>query len=63
MRILIKKVNTNFLANTKAGINIELSRHGIVMTYKQALHAFRNDINMTFPLDIGGRDRSRRSTN
>ena len=63
LRILIKKVNTAFLANAKGGIGIELTRPIITMTYNQALYTFMNEVNTKFPLDIGGRNRSRRNVN
>ena len=63
LRILIKKVNTDFLANAKAGIGIELTRPIITMTYNQALHTFKNEVNTKFLLDIGGRKRSRINVN
>ena len=50
MRILIKKVNADFLASAKAGINIELTRSVVTMTYDQALQAFCNLVNLKFPL-------------
>ena len=63
LRILIKKVNTDFLANVKAGISIELTRATITMTYNQALQTFRNEVNTKFPLELGGRNRGRRHIN
>ena len=33
------------------------------MTYDQALQAFRNLVNLKFPLDVGGKNRSRRHIN
>ena len=56
LRTLIKKVNTDFLANVKAGISLELTRATITMTYNQALQTFRNEVNTKFPLELGGRN-------
>ena len=61
LRILIKKIGTDFLASTKAGIGIELTRPIITITYEQALSSFRNEVNRKFPPNLGGSNNSRRS--
>ena len=57
LRILIKKINADFLANAKAGIGRELTRPTITMTYKHALQTFENEVNTKFLIDLGGRNR------
>ena len=61
LRILIKKIGADFLASTKAGIGIELTRPIITMTYEQALSSFRNEVNRKFPPNLGGSNNPRRS--
>ena len=63
LRILIKKINADFLGSAKAGVNIELTRPNITMTYEQALQMFRNVVNVKFPPDMGGTKRPRRQIN
>ena len=53
LRVLIKKINADFLSNAKAGIGIELTRPTVTMTYEQVLH----------PPELGGRIRHRRHIN
>ena len=48
LRILVKKINADFLQSVKAGIQIELTRVPLVMTYERALAAFRNEVNRKF---------------
>ena len=61
LRILIKKIGADFLASTKAGTGIELTRPIITMTYEQALSSFRNEVNRKLPPNLGGSNNSRRS--
>ena len=63
LRILIKKINADILASTKAGSSIDLTRPVVTMTYKQALQVFRNEVNVKFPMDLDGKNRSRRNIN
>ena len=60
--ILNRKILADFLAATKASINLELARDPITITYEQALAAFRNQVNQKFPPDIstGNNTRTRR---
>ena len=62
LRILIKKINADFLSSAKAGIGIELTRTTVTMTYEQALQMFRDVVNLKFPPELGGK-RSRRHIN
>ena len=49
LRILLGKIKADFLGNTRAGINIELSKTPMTMTYNTALAAFRNEVNNRHP--------------
>ena len=49
LRILINKIKADFLVHTKAGINIELTKIPMSMTYEQALATFRNEVNRKNP--------------
>jgi hypothetical protein len=42
----------DFLMPTKAGIGIDLARIPMTLTYKQALAAFRNEVNRKFPFQM-----------
>ena len=61
LRILCKNINADFLQNARAGINIELSKIPMTMTYAHALVTFRNEVNRKFPPDMtNNNNRSRR---
>ena len=45
LRILLNKIKADFLVHAKAGINIELTKTPMTMTYEQALATFRNEVN------------------
>ena len=49
LRILIQKVNTDFLQSVKAAMCIKLTRVPLMMTYEQALMTFRNEVNRKYP--------------
>ena len=49
LRILIQKVNADFLQSVKAAMSIELTRMPLMMTYEQALMTFRNEVNRKHP--------------
>jgi hypothetical protein len=73
LRILIRKLNADFLVQIKAAISIEMTRIPVTLTYEQALSSFRNEVNRKFPpemsnnktrrhinaVDRGGRDAGR----
>ena len=61
LRILIKKVSSDLLSNTKDSIGIELTIPVVTMSYKQALSSFRNEANRNFLPDLGGRNNTRRT--
>ena len=45
LRILLNKIKADFLVHAKAGINIELTKTPMTITYEQALSNFRNEVN------------------
>ena len=49
LRILIQKINVDFLQGVKAVMSIELSRCPLLMTYEQAIMTYRNEVNSKFP--------------
>ena len=49
LRILLSKIKADFLVHAKAGINIELTRTPMTMTYERALATFRNEVNRRNP--------------
>ena len=63
LRILIEKVNADFLAATKAGINISLTTISITMTYERAIQAFRNEVTRKSPPQFGAQKGTRRHIN
>ena len=52
LRILLQKVNVDFLQPIKTAINVELYKLPVTMTYNQALMNFRNEVNRKFPPDL-----------
>ena len=49
LRILLNKLKADFLVHVKAGINSELTIVNMIMYYKRALAAFRNEVNRKNP--------------
>ena len=49
LRILLTKVKADFLVHVKSGINIELTKVPLTMTYERALATFRNEVNLKHP--------------
>ena len=49
LRILIQKVNLDFLQGVKSAMSIELTREPLMMTYDQAMMTFRNEVNRKSP--------------
>ena len=49
LRILLSKIKADFLVHVKSGINIELTKVPLTMTYERALFAFRNEVNLKHP--------------
>ena len=45
LRILLNKIKADFLVHAKAGINIELIKTPMTMTYEQTLTTFHNEVN------------------
>ena len=60
LRILIRKVDADFLNQIKTSINLELTRDPVTITYDQALTTFRNEVNLKFPPQVGNTRRTRR---
>ena len=60
LRILIQKVNVDFLQGVKATMSIELTREPLLMAYAQAMMTFRNEVNRKLPYSTTGNIRSRR---
>ena len=61
LRVLIQKVNVDFLQSVKAAMSIELTRTPLIMTYEQALMTFRNEVNRKHPPEMtSSNNRSRR---
>ena len=63
LRILLEKVDADFLKDTKAGLNIALTEIPMTMTYERALAAFRNQVNLKFPPQMGQPTHVRRQIN
>ena len=49
IRKLLQKIKADFLAPSKAGLNIELTKVPMTMTYDRALAIFRNEVNRKNP--------------
>ena len=52
LRVLIQKINVDFLQSVKAAMSIELTRTPLTMTYEQALMTFRNEVNRKHPPEM-----------
>ena len=64
IRMLVDKIEADFLTPTKAQLEIELSRTPMTITYKQALGLFRNMVNQKHPPQMGAtQHRVRRNVN
>jgi hypothetical protein len=63
LRILLNKIQADFLVHVKASIGIELTRQPITLSYEQALATFRNEVNRKFPPNMASATRTRRSIN
>ena len=63
LRILNEKVNADFLAAAKAGINMALTAVPMTMTYARALQTFRNEVIRKFPPQMTNVTRTRRNIN
>ena len=60
LRILMRKIDADFLSQIKTSINLELTRDPVTITYDQALTTFRNEVNLKFPPQVGNTRRTRR---
>ena len=63
IRKLLQKIKADFLAPSKAGLNIELTKVPMTMTYDRALAIFRNEVNRKNPPQLSNNpsNRERRS--
>ena len=52
LRILNRKILSDFLQATKASINLELAKTSVTITYTNALAAFHNQVNHKFPSEF-----------
>ena len=63
LRILLQKINADFLQSVKAAMGIELARIPLTMTYEQALMTFRNEVNRKHPPGMSNNNIRLRSIN
>ena len=63
LRKLISKIKADFLATTKAAIEVRLAEVPMTMTYEIALSTFHNSVNQQYPPEIGSVPRVRRHVN
>ena len=63
LRILLQKINVDFLQGVKAAMSIELSRTPLLMTYEQAVMTFRNEVNSKFPPNMSSNNTRTRRIN
>lgn len=61
LRILVSKIKADFLAATKAALNIELARHPLIMTYELALVTIRNAVRAKYPATMDSHQVTRRN--
>lgn len=50
LRTLLKKINADFLQQTKSSIEVDMTRTPMTMTYEMALANFRNHVNSKFSI-------------
>ena len=63
LRKLLSKVKADFLATTKAAIEVRLAEIPMTMTYEVAIATFRNTVNNQFPPEMTTNQRVRRNIN
>ena len=63
LRILMSKVQADFLQNVKAALNVDLSRIPMTLTYEDALATFRNAVNQKYPPNVGSANQRVRRIN
>lgn len=63
LRILIQKINVDFLQGVKAAMSIELNREPLMMTYDQAMMTFRSEVNRKFPPGLTSNNNRTRRVN
>lgn len=60
MRILLDKINVDFLSQTKTSVETELAKTLCTLSYDNALKLFRNKVNSKFPLQFNESGNGRR---
>ena len=53
LRILMSKIQADFLQHTKAALNVEMSKTPMMLTYEDAMTTFRNAVNLKHPPSVG----------
>lgn len=61
LRLLMDKVNADFLAQIRASLTVEISKIPMLLTYEEAMASFRSEVNRKFPPQVGSNTRTRRS--
>lgn len=61
LRILMGKVNADFLSQVRGSITVELNRSPMTITYEEALSSFRSEVARKFPPQMNTVQRVRRS--
>lgn len=60
LRILVRKINVDFLQPTLSAINIEITKVPPAITFDEALASFCNAVNQKYPPEMSGTTRTRR---
>ena len=60
MRILLDKINVDFLSQTKTSVETELEKIPCQLNYSSALKLFRNKVNSKYPLQTTTQTSTRR---
>ena len=64
LRILLPKISADFLKQTTAALNVELSKVPMTLTYADAISTFRNAVAQKYPPEVGtANNRTRRIVN
>lgn len=53
LRILLPKINADFLKQTTAALNVELAKIPMTLTYADAISTFRNAVAQKYPPEVG----------
>ena len=63
LRMILNKIQSDFIFHVKASIGIELTRHLITLSYEKVLATFRNEVHKMFPTQISSVNCTRQSIN